>query len=211
MIYYALMSIVRTKPTTDEIEADALRALMKSIAIKNEDAAHDALLKNEERFIERCVMDFKLGLPFGVKKCKQLMEDYGVSRYDFERVRPVLEDRLSSISAAEISDPCFWIQSALECSDVQLSASARDELRETLSIKDDVVRIQMAGVVYSKYHLERLRAAYAREAGEKALAEAKAEARDDEMRRRNERASNIAICLVLLLLIAMVVCAILSR
>lgn len=152
-------------------------------------AKNDALLKNEERFIERCVMDIKLGLPFGVEKCKQLMKDYGVSRYDFERVRPVLEDRLSSISAAEISDPCFWIQSALECSDVQLPASARDELRETLSIKDDVVRIQMAGVVYSKYHLERLRAAYAREAGEEALAEA--EASVDERARRNERVGYI--------------------
>ena len=46
---------------------------------------------------------------------------------------------------------------------------------------------------------------------EKALAEARAEARADELRRRNERACQLYACFILLLLIAMVICAIISR
>ena len=46
---------------------------------------------------------------------------------------------------------------------------------------------------------------------EKALAEARAEARAAELRRRNERDCQLYACFILLLLIAMVICAILSR
>ena len=46
---------------------------------------------------------------------------------------------------------------------------------------------------------------------EKALAEARADARAAKLRRRNERACHIYACFILLILIAMVVCAIFSR
>ena len=46
---------------------------------------------------------------------------------------------------------------------------------------------------------------------EKALAEARADARAAELRRRNERACHISACFILLLFIAMVVFAIFSR